>query len=280
MREKSSISQKLYKIRNRVLSKTLNINVVRSTPKICLDGYDEFRKNESPRYVNIGSGKWRHPYWHTLDYPFEGYEKSQGGCDIVFDLMSMSPLPIKEDSLDAVYTSHTIEHLNNQAVMHLFSEVLRCMKRGAIFRITCPDASLAYSAYLREDYHFWRPHHHWHTKEQLLLSTINTSASTMIDSDLVAKTSDTMVCQTLTENGIEEAFDKLSPEKSKEIINAHPQSHDAWFTEKKLVNMLLNSGFTNVWTSRFGQSRSVIMRDTGYFDKTRPDISLYVEASR
>ena len=70
-------------------------------------------------------------------------------------------------------------------------------------------------------------------------------------SDLVAKTSDTMVCQTLTENGIEEAFDKLSPKIKGNYKRIHKVMTPGL---EKIVNMLLNSGFTNVWTSRFGQS--------------------------
>ena len=84
----------------------------------------------------------------------------------------------------------------------------------------------------------------------------------------------------VSSNVMEDALTLLSPEKSVDLINRHPQSHDAWFTEDKLIGMLKTVGFKSAQASRFGQSRCVAMRDTGYFDTTRPDLSLYVEAQK
>ena len=42
--------------------------------------------------------------------------------------------------------------------------------------------------------------------------------------------------------------------------------------------MLREAGFQEVYASRWGQSRSAVMRDTGYFDTTTPQLSMYMEA--
>jgi hypothetical protein len=53
-----------------------------------------------------------------------------------------------------------------------------------------------------------------------------------------------------------------------------------WFTEEKWMKMLNEAGFTQVYPSRWGQSRSPVMRDTSFFDTSGPKLSLYMEAVR
>ena len=243
-----------------------------------IEGYVLKKKAKKPLYLNIGSGRWKHPFWHTLDFPFEGYSKSDKNCDIAFDLMSMKQLPIQSASLEAIFTSHTIEHLNDPAVAYLFEDAYRLLEERWFFRITCPDAALAYSAFKRNDKLFWAPHHEKYSIEQLLLSSINTSSSQMMASEADA-IEDNWVRTVVSSNAMEDALTLLSPEKCADSINRHPQSHDAWFTEDKLIEMLKTAGFKSARASRFGQSQCVAMRDTGY-DTTRPDISLYVEAQK
>lgn len=57
-------------------------------------------------------------------------------ADIVHDL-NMTPWPLENESVDAVYTSHCIEHVN---CPHTFiREICRICRVGATVEIRCPD---------------------------------------------------------------------------------------------------------------------------------------------
>lgn len=275
-----SFAQHVYRVINNVLATAVGMHLVRAKPKCKMGGYDIRVKPEKPRYLNVGAGKWRHPLWHNLDHPFEGYEKSQGSLDIAHDLMSDKPFEIADNSVKAVFTSHTIEHLNDQYVLRMFKNIYRCLEPGGYFRITCPDAALAYRFYSLGDKSFWEPHDKDYTLEQLFLSVFSASYSNIMDADEKYRISDEEVKRVFTEMPMEQAFDHFTKDKPVSLISKHPQSHDTWFTEEKLMRMLAEAGFTNVWASKYGQSICQPMRDLGYFDTTRPDISLFVECQK
>ena len=65
--------------------------------------------------------------------------------------MSFNPIKLPDESVEIVYTSHTIEHIADIYVDHLFREVHRILKKGGTFRITCPDIGKCYDAYLARD---------------------------------------------------------------------------------------------------------------------------------
>ena len=54
-------------------------------------------------------------------------------------------------------------------------------------------------------------------------------------------------------------------------------NHVNWFTELKLKNML-NKKFSDVWSSSRNASLSVELQNREYFDRTHPQMSLFVEA--
>lgn len=49
------------------------------------------------------------------------------------------PFPWKGESIDYVYSSHTLEHLDRATGQFLLCECYRVMKRGAVIRIVVPD---------------------------------------------------------------------------------------------------------------------------------------------
>jgi len=89
--------------------------------------------------VNIGAGNWKKEGWKTLDCYID--------ADVKADLRQCKPLPIKDNRLEKVFSSHCIEHIENHHLAYLAKELYRCMKPGAILRLVCPDADLALEAY-------------------------------------------------------------------------------------------------------------------------------------
>lgn len=50
-------------------------------------------------------------------------------------------LPVPNESCDALYSSHMLEHLDRHAVSRFFKESVRILKPGGILRISVPDIS-------------------------------------------------------------------------------------------------------------------------------------------
>lgn len=57
--------------------------------------------------------------------------------DIVSDIMEMKP--VANDSVDAVFSSHNVEHVYAFQVQKVLSEFFRVIKPGGFAYITCPD---------------------------------------------------------------------------------------------------------------------------------------------
>lgn len=59
------------------------------------------------------------------------------GADVVHDL-NVTPWPFPDESVDELYSSHCIEHVN--CAISFLREVARICKVGALVEIRCPDA--------------------------------------------------------------------------------------------------------------------------------------------
>jgi len=68
----------------------------------------------------------------------------------VYYLDAIKRFPHAENSFEAVFCSHTLEHIHPSFVPGLFSEVLRVLLPGGIFRVAVPSLELAIKSY-RQD---------------------------------------------------------------------------------------------------------------------------------
>lgn len=93
--------------------------------------------------LNLGSGAIRgHDGWVTIDL---------WGADINHNLANGIPLP--NDSVDLIYTSHLFEHIPFQDLIKFIGECKRVLKVGGALLVCVPDASLYIRAYsLRENF--------------------------------------------------------------------------------------------------------------------------------
>ena len=89
--------------------------------------------------VNIGAGNWKKTGWKTLDCYLN--------ADIKADLRKCKPLLIKDNQLEKVFSSHCIEHIETHHLDYLLKELYRCMKPGALMRLSCPDIDMGFEAY-------------------------------------------------------------------------------------------------------------------------------------
>ncbi|MFX1561234.1 MAG: methyltransferase domain-containing protein [Promethearchaeota archaeon] len=260
-----------------------------------LTGYDNFPTNSlrKKKFYNIGSGLFYHPYWTNIDHESEHYSPSQKHPFINYDLMKQEPLPIESSTAEIVYSSHTIEHVNDEAIRNMLVESHRILKPGGCIRLTAPDLALDYRAYMNGDLHFWywrdnysRPGKWEHiykiplmkaSIEQLFLLHFAGQLSMLsVDDSPEKKYSDEEISDIFSKHSMEDAMAfftrqcKFNPD--------YPGNHMNYWTHNKLIAFLHEAGFSEIYKSGFGQSQFAPLRDTNYFDNTHPKISLYVEA--
>ncbi len=247
--------------------------------------YPDRSRPERPRYINIGAGRFYHPYWHNLDNPSPWYAPVQHNVDIPHNLIGGTPFPIETSSLSLAYTSHVIEHIKNSDVAMMFRETYRCLEPGGIFRVVCPDMELEHSAYARGDraFFYWRRFpakvlRETQSVEQIFLRHFAAATSLTHPDTRCPKFDDEAVQQAFIQYQMEDFFDHFCSLISDAIRRDYPQHHSNWFTHDKVISMLRESGFETVYESRYGQSQSPLMRNVLLFDNSRPTSALHVEA--
>lgn len=62
---------------------------------------------------------------------------SMSDADVVLDL-NTGVLPFDDDSVDFIFSSHTLEHLTTEGFMHVMTEAYRVLKPGGQFKLVVP----------------------------------------------------------------------------------------------------------------------------------------------
>lgn len=253
--------------------------------------YDQEVLNRKPFY-NVGAGSFSHPYWTNIDFISDWYKNIQKNI-LHYDLMSLLPLPIETETAKIIYTSHTIEHIKEHAAANFFREAYRALELGGIFRITTgPDAETDYRALQNNDvdWFYWdtayeKPGTYEHiyntspTKASLAerwLHHVATPLSHFDKSPSTIKFSEKEILEILAERGLEKALDyfcSLCP-----YDPSRPGNHISWWTHEKIFSYLKDAGFKTIYRSGYSQSVSPLLRQSGFFDSTHPQMSIYVEA--
>lgn len=207
--------------------------------------------------VNIGAGKWKKQGWKTIDcYRF---------ASIFADLRTTDPFPLDDSVITKAFCSHCIEHIENQHLENFFRELYRCMKPGAIFRVSCPDADLAFEAYKRGDTQWFE----WMVKNNLGAMLVNTFVSYKSGGPAI------------DDETVKEKFETLGKEDfiewcvSLKDLSRGYIAHTNGFTYEKLERKLAEAGFAGIRKSGYRQSWDPEFR-SHEFD-LHPQISLYVE---
>ena len=118
--------------------------------------------------LNLGCGLSIAPGWINIDnspnarlarYPWIRWtlwklgvlsdrHYSVGWSDSILTYDLKKKLPYKDSSVDYVYTSHFLEHLELEDSRRLMSEVFRILKPGGIVRVVIPDLALGAREYV------------------------------------------------------------------------------------------------------------------------------------
>jgi SAM-dependent methyltransferase len=238
-------------------------------------------------FINVGAGNFSHRYWTNVDHASGHYASTQSNPFVEHDLMSLKPLPLESGAAEVVYVSHVAEHISDEAAKVLFREAYRVLKPGGIFRMTSPNILLYYDALRRGDRLFWYMAESYYAGgytdakpkymglQQLFLFEFATMLSSL--SKAVCRKADNYdILRAFKQGPTDEAFTYFTSKCN--YLEEFSGYHINYWTVDKCLRMLGEAGFSEVYPSAYGQSRSPPMRDTALFDNTHPKLSLYVEA--
>lgn len=264
-----------------------------------LEAYNRYPKESLDKklFYNIGAGDFYHPYWTNIDFKSDWYKVNEKTSlsGIHFDLMSLNPLPIDSESAELVYSSHTVEHITDQAAQNMFNESYRILKKGGIIRITTPNINLEYRAYKDNDrqYFYWIDNYSQKNEmdrikitipmneadiEQIFLFHFAGNVSTIAKEGAKEKITTEAFKQIFATNNFEDALNYCTSKVDPSVHAKTPGIHVNWWNSEKMTRMFQAAGFKNIFTSGHGQSFAPPMRNTSLFDSTHPKISLYMEA--
>lgn len=269
-------------------------------PRLELELYKQLYPEDSlanRRFYNVGAGGFSHPYWTNIDHQSDWYAfyKEQMLKGIDHDLFSLKPLPIANSSAEVVYTSHTVEHITNEAAQHLFNETHRILKPNGYFRLTTPNIELEYRAFSENDRHYYRSidrysiEANWKkamyngplnkaSTAQIFLFHFASSVSMLHADGAPERITDDELLSLFKDLGFEGALDHCISRCPVEIQKKYPGNHLNWWSYAKMTRMLKQAGFSRIHLSGYQQSYCPVLRNTDLFDNTHPRISLYVEA--
>lgn len=71
--------------------------------------------------------------------------------DIDHNFENDSKIPLGDNSVSFIYSSHMIEHISDQALKNLLYEAYRLLKPGASLRLEAPDSEIFIEAYKNKD---------------------------------------------------------------------------------------------------------------------------------
>lgn len=244
-------------------------------------------------FLNIGAGDWKHPSWRNHDFvqpPYDQYTPP----DYNIDLSVLDPWPIEPGFLCGAFTSHTIEHLTDPMVMHIFREMARAIRPGGVFRITTPDFHTAHAAWRINDMRYYNERSTGRMKGSLLAIASNIGFSKGKDVpqlyfERIASCYGglkTWRGKPLAESLLAESAGRTPEDVADDILagadftKKRPNQHINYWTEDRLRRMLSEAGFRLILRSSYGQCILPLMRNKAHFDRTRPNESIWMDAIR
>lgn len=250
------------------------------------EGYEGYAQEslDARRFYNVGAADFGHPYWTNIDFASDHYAKRhEGHAFVQYDLTALAPLPIETGTAEVIYSAHTLEHVPDDAVRNVLAEAYRALKPGGYLRVVVPDADLMLRAYLRGDRHFFSYIAGYGKNPEV---SIHQAFLHQFTSQLCAIDPDKSASCKLGDASIALMFSASEPMDVVRQLTAlcrynpeFPASHVNWFDAEKLIGMVREAGFTDVYRSGVEQSACRALREPVVFDGHH-EISLYVEAVR
>jgi len=244
-------------------------------------------QNITGHCINIGAGSFSHPRWTNLDVNSDHYKSVQKGF-VDYNLIEMIPMPFEEKSVSLAYSSHTIEHVKDNHIRNMLSEVWRVLELGGVLRIACPNADLFYEAAKLNNWNaFSFRKQHWWTRHGYDLDDVSPIDYLVFAFALTANPGQQPLKLSNPNllHELEKKFDEMTKEEFLNDLTSRAKfdvnfihGHINWWNYDKLDRLLKEVGFEIVYPSAFGASIAAPMRNVQKFDNTVPEETLFVEA--
>lgn len=230
---------------------------------------DRRRHGGEPTKLNIGGGNWYRRGWHNVDlYANDAF------VDFRTDFRSGEALPIPDETVATVFSSHVIEHISDAEVERVAAEVARVLRPGGTFRVSTPDPDKAFSAYDRGDHEFFDNGGvtcNGPTIEQKLVNFFASYRSGSYSGGPVVERA-----EVLEALGDRSCFAKWCVDQIPD--DAPYRGHVNSWAGERLCQLLRDVGFVDVRICGYRQSFLPELREDGF--DNRPTVSLFVEAVR
>lgn len=217
-------------------------------------------------HLNVGCGNYEIAGFVSVDYYSDHYYRNKRFKRVHYD-MRQDDLPYDSDSVDTIYCSHVVEHIERPYGLAFFREAHRVLKKGGVLRIACPDAAFLYQAWCHMPEFF---NHH------RLYKTLG-DASQCFVSLLASHRAD------LPDFGLEKPimdydYDALlvALEAGAYFDAARPGQHICIWDFDLLNQAGTEAGFGKVVRSRHRGSAVPALQGSD-MDATHPEMSLYVD---
>lgn len=241
------------------------------------------RRKPDSILLNIGSGNWSHDGWTNLDHLSDWYSKDQKKHQIIPYNIREDLIPYEDNTVDAIYCSHVIEHIENTHIERLFKECFRVLKKDGVLRIACPDAEFLYDiSKTSNDYWAWRDS--WFKSEQYYDQNYKPRAIDFLVREVATPMLLHYKNSINTEDYLEDYQKMNMDDFFKHLTNGlsfredFVGDHINYWTFDKVEKYITKAGFSHIIRSKYGASTFLEMQYITKFDTTHPNMSLYVEA--
>ena len=235
--------------------------------------------------LNIGAGKYVINGFKSLDIYTPHYYKSKDDFlkrRIEYNIRKDS-IPFKKNTVDNIYCSMVIEHIENEFVFKLLKESYRVLKKRGVLRIACPDSEFLFNV-SKFDNDYWK----WRHPTLMNKNRFETNWDELCQYDFLIKEIAAPRMRFYKNKinskviNIDDAR-KIEYQDFCELIKKdlffrenHPGDHINNWDFKRLKEIGEEIGFKYVIKSKYRGSVSIEMQ-SDEFDKTAPQMSLYVE---
>ena len=222
-------------------------------------------------HANIGCGSYEINGFLSVDYYSKAYYSSKKFDRIHYDMRN-DALPFKDSSLDSIYCSHVIEHVETEYVINFFNECQRVLKQGGVLRVVCPDTEYLYEQLINHpEYFSWHP----------LYNSSKSGAATKCFVDEVATPKIKLENFGLSMDISKYNYEELVEELRKELIfdESRIGQHINNWDFKRILETGKNAGFFSINKSRYQGSFCSALRGLD-IDLTHPQMSLYVDLQK
>jgi len=230
------------------------------------------------KFINFGSGAFFHNRWSNYDYPGNSayYRAVQGEKNLDFCPIDLCDdnflIPEKDGSVDLIYCSHTLEHLNEISSIRFIKECHRLLKKGGVMRVALPN--------IKNDFDLLRgvlsQKNITCDMKEIYISEVSSHIITDMNK-LNFESVLELLRQALFES---HAFYKESINRYPEMAafdGSKPERHISYWDFDDLTNIACEAGFQTVVPNYQGGSVAPPFRNLHVFDSTEPHMSWYAD---